>query len=112
MATVYNYTGEDLKLFEVDWDNEVIKNYYLLSSAGKVEIKVKDRFKLRDNIEVERCENLELPEPKQGVIYIVSKNICKILGNLRPDLRYPEGKIVDPDDEDNVGYSLLLDYTH
>lgn len=112
MATVYNYTGKDLRLFEINWDTNTIIDSYILASVDDIKIKVKNKYNINDNIEVEICEDLKLPDQKPNVIYIVDKKICKILGSLRPDFRYPEGKIVDPEDKNNYGFSLLLDYTH
>ena len=31
MATVYNYTGKDLRLFEINWDTNTIIDSYILA---------------------------------------------------------------------------------
>ena len=41
MATVYNYTGKDLRLFEINWDTNTIIDSYILASVDDIKIKVK-----------------------------------------------------------------------
>ena len=40
MATVYNYTGKDLRLFEINWDTNTIIDSYILASVDDIKIKV------------------------------------------------------------------------
>ena len=42
MATVYNYTGKDLRLFEINWDTNTIIDSYILASVDDIKIKVKN----------------------------------------------------------------------
>ena len=110
MSAIYNYTNEDLILFEIDWGNETITGSYKLKKTAHIKLDSDTEYDMDDNTHIKIYNPLILPEPRYDTIYIVDENICKMLGSLRPDLRYPAGKIVDPTDSSRYGYSLLFGY--
>lgn len=107
---VYNYTGKNIRLYEIDWYGGSIQNIYELDPAGDIKIEEDSNYNISDKVQVKVYKPLKLPEYDPSRINVVDKQICALLEDIRPDFRFPSGKIIDPEYSDNYGYSLLLDW--